>query len=191
MGAEQAPLFLGQALLTVGAKAFHSKTELRRQYKNYRDHYSPRCDVSFFLQDWEDPYNVGGLLRVADGCGVKEVFASGRTPLAPDPQIAVTSMGAHRRLEIKHLGRHEEAAVEIASRGWTLVAVEIAPDAVVYTDYPWQGKICLVLGNEGAGVYGSVMKLCGASVYIPLLGKGRSLNVHVAAAIVAFEALLG
>lgn len=143
------------------------------------------------MQDWEDPYNVGGLLRVADGCGVREVFASGRTPLPPDPQIAVTSLGAHRRIEIEHLGHNEAAAAKIVERGWSLVAVEIAPDAMVYTDYPWRGKICLTLGNEGAGVYGSVMKLCEAAVYIPLLGKGRSLNVHVAAAVVAFEALLG
>jgi tRNA(Leu) C34 or U34 (ribose-2'-O)-methylase TrmL len=34
------------------------------------------------------------------------------------------------------------------------------------------------------------MKLCDSAVFIPMAGKGRSLNVHVAAAIVAFEATL-
>jgi tRNA G18 (ribose-2'-O)-methylase SpoU len=47
-----------------------------------------------------------------------------------------------------------------------------------------------VLGNEGAGVYGSVMKQCDSAVFIPMAGKGRSINVHVAAAIIAFDAVL-
>jgi tRNA G18 (ribose-2'-O)-methylase SpoU len=35
-----------------------------------------------------------------------------------------------------------------------------------------------------------VMTQVDASVFIPMAGKGRSLNVHVAAAIVGFEACL-
>ena len=47
-----------------------------------------------------------------------------------------------------------------------------------------------MLGNEANGVYGSVMKHRDGAVYIPMLGKGRSLNVHVAAAIVGFHVRL-
>ncbi len=67
------------------------------------------------------------------------------------------------------------------------MAVEIAEGAVPYTDYEWPEKVCLVLGNEVNGVYASVMKHRDGAVYIPMFGKGRSLNVHVSAAVVAFD----
>jgi tRNA (guanosine-2'-O-)-methyltransferase len=65
--------------------------------------------------------------------------------------------------------------------------VELAEGAELYTDYEWPEKVCLVLGNEVNGVYTSVMKHRDGAVYIPMFGKGRSMNVHVSAAIVAFH----
>jgi len=116
---------------------------------------------------------------------------SGRTPVPPDPQIGVTSLGHHRRVSWRELGRNEEAAIKLKEEGYTLVAVEIADGAVHYMEYTYPEKVCLVLGNEVKGVYGSVMKHCEAAVFIPMSGKGRSLNVHVAGAVVAFQAMLG
>ncbi len=146
--------------------------------------------LAFLLQDWDDPYNVGGMFRIADACGA-ELFASGGTPSPDHPQVGVTSMGGHRRVRFAHLGKHEEAALELKARGYTLIAVEIASEAVHYMEFDYPEKTCLVMGNEGKGVYSSVMKHCEAAVMIPMCGKGRSLNVHVAAGIVGFQAILG
>ena len=52
-------------------------------------------------------------------------------------------------------------------------------------------KVCLVLGNETKGVYRQTLALCDGAVYIPMYGKGPSMNVHVAGALVAYQALLG
>ena len=57
--------------------------------------------------------------------------------------------------------------------------------------YPYPAKTCLVLGNEQTVVYQQILKHCDGSVFIPMAGKGRSMNVHVAASIVAYEVLLG
>ncbi|MBS1723797.1 MAG: tRNA methyltransferase [Armatimonadetes bacterium] len=131
------------------------------------------------------------MFRVADGVGASLIVTTGHTPHPPDPMIGVTSLGHHRRIPFRHHQSHEAGALELKAAGWTLIAVEIAEGAVAYFDFHFPQKTCLVLGNEVNGVYGGVMKHCDAAVYIPMLGKGRSLNVHVAAAVVAYRAQFG
>lgn len=172
------------------SKTIQSKSGVRDLKRIVLKQYEDRPDLAFFLQEWDDPYNVGGLFRVADACGARELFMSGHTAVPPDPQISVTSLGHHRRIPFRHFKRHEEAAEAALAAGYSLVAVELAEGAVDYTQFEWPSKVCLVLGNEVKGVYGAVMKHCAASVYVPMFGKGRSMNVHVTAAIVAFRALL-
>lgn len=147
--------------------------------------------LAFLLQDWEDPYNVGGMFRVADACGAAEMILTGRTPAPPHPQIGVTSLGHHRRVSWRQITRYDDACRKLKEEGYHLVAVEIAEGAEHYMHYSYPEKVCLVLGHEGAGIYPSVMRQCDGAVFIPMAGKGRSLNVHVAAAVVAFQALLG
>lgn len=172
-------------------KTIRKKTQLRQLYKEHAGDYRP-MQLAFLLQDWDDPYNVGGMFRIADACGAHEIVMCGKTPTPPHPQIHVTSMGQHRRVTWRHLGaKSDEAAKALKAEGYSLVAVEIAEGATHYMEFEYPEKLCLVLGSEGAGVFGNVMKQCDGAVFIPMAGKGRSLNVHVAAAVVAFEVLLG
>lgn len=171
-------------------KTIRSKTGARQLQKRLLEEHPPSVELAFLLQDWTDGYNVGGLFRVADACGAVEVVLAGRTPVPPDPMIGVTSLGNHRRVRWRHIERYEDAAQTMKAEGWSLVAVEVADDAVHYAEFTYPPRTCLVLGNEQTGVYEKVLRLCDAAVLIPMAGKGRSLNVHVAAAIVAFQALL-
>jgi 23S rRNA (guanosine2251-2'-O)-methyltransferase len=171
-------------------KQIRTKTGIRKVFKEYKDQRNP-IDLVILLQDWDDAYNVGGMFRVADACGASELILTGKTPqVGESPQLAVTSMGAHRRVRWRNFDKPVDACLQLKEEGYSLVAVEVAEGAEHYMDFEYPDKCCLVLGNEGAGIYGKVMKLCDAAVFIPMAGKGRSLNVHVAAAIVAFEASL-
>jgi len=171
-------------------KTIRSKTGVRKLMKKASNRRND-IQLAFFLQDWDDAYNVGGMFRVADACGAKELILTGKTPAPPTPMVSVTSLGAHRRLPFRQIERYDDAAKKLIAEGYTLVAVEIAEGAVDYMEFDYPEKTCLVLGNEGAGVYSTVMKHCSHAVYIPMAGKGRSLNVHVAAAVVGFQAILG
>jgi tRNA (guanosine-2'-O-)-methyltransferase len=169
-------------------KTIRSKTGARKLQKEFLAEHEPRIELAFFLQDWDDPYNVGGVFRVADACGASIVL-TGKTPAPPHPQISVTSLGNHRRVPTRMIERYNDAADELRGEGFSLVAVEIAEDAVPYQSFTYPSKLCLVLGNEVHGVYDSVLQRCDAAVFIPMAGKGRSVNVHVAGAVVGFHAL--
>ena len=171
-------------------RQIRKKTELRQARKEFEVDHPIRLDLVFLLQDWDDGYNVGGLFRVAAACGAKELILVGKTPAPPNPMIGVTSLGMHRRVPHREFRKWDEAVSVLRSEGYTFVAVEVADNAEHYMAFEYPPKTCLVLGNEGAGITPGLLRACDASVMIPMYGKGRSLNVHVAAAIVAFEAMM-
>ena len=84
----------------------------------------------------------------------------------------------------------DEAAATLKAEGYHLVALETAQGAACYLEYHYPEKVCLVLGNETKGVYSQTLSLCDGAVYIPMYGKGPSMNVHVAGALVAYRALM-
>ena len=58
------------------------------------------------------------------------------------------------------------------------------------TDYKkidYQGKIAIIIGNEGNGMSRLVKESCDFIASIPMYGKVNSLNASVAAGIVLFE----
>jgi 23S rRNA (guanosine2251-2'-O)-methyltransferase len=167
------------------------KVEVKRLFEAALELYPPRCELVFVLQSLEDPLNVGSLFRIADACGVRELILTGRTPTPPHEVIDRTSRGHDRRIPWQHVPQVEAALDALRGQGYHLVALETARGACCYLDYPYPSRVALVLGNEAAGVHASTLSRCEGAVYIPMYGKGPSLNVHVAAALVAYQALLG
>lgn len=170
-------------------KTIHSKTGVRELVRKFHDEHPRKREIAFLLQDWSDAYNVGGMFRVADALGAAELVLSGKTPAPPNPMIAVTSMGGHRRVPFTAILDNVEAALSLKNEGFSLVAVELADEAVSYLEFEWPEKVALVIGNEQRGVYGKVMQHVDAAVFLPMAGKGRSLNVHVAAAVIGFHVM--
>jgi tRNA (guanosine-2'-O-)-methyltransferase len=70
-----------------------------------------------------------------------------------------------------------------------IVALEVTDQCSPYyaADYP--RRVALVLGNEDHGVTRACLGLCDSAVFVPMYGKGRSLNVHVSLAVVGYHLL--
>lgn len=167
------------------------KVETRRLFARAAQEYSPQREVAFLLQSLEDPLNVGSLFRIADGCGAVELVFTGKTPTPPHEVIDRTSRGHDRRVRWRRVARTDEACDNLRAEGYHLVALETAQGARCYLEYPYPKRVCLVLGNETGGVYASTLAKCDGAVFVPMYGKGPSLNVHVAAAVVAYHVLSG
>jgi tRNA (guanosine-2'-O-)-methyltransferase len=167
------------------------KVEVKKLFAAAATCFAPRCELVFVLQSLEDALNVGSLFRIADACGVTQMIFCGRTPTPPDAVIDRTSRGHDRRVPWRRVPQIEVALDELRSAGYHRVALETAQGAQCYLDYPYPERVALVLGNETDGLYPATLGRCDGAVYIPMYGKGPSLNVHVAAALVAYQALIG
>ena len=167
------------------------KVEARRLFQEAAEQYPPQVELAFLLQSMVDPRNVGSLFRIADSCGARELVFTGRTPVPPDEEIDRTSRGHDRRVPWRRIPRIDQAASCLKEEGYHLVALEMAQGTRCYLDYPYPPKVCLVLGNESKGVYPATLQHCDGAVFVPMHGKGPSMNVHVAAALVAYHAMIG
>lgn len=135
------------------------------------------------------PVNVGSVFRIADALDAAEVVLTGITPTPPHPTITKVGRGKERRVPWRYMER-PEAAIETARReGFWLVALEITDTCQPYYTVDYPDRVALVLGNEDHGVTRASLSLCDTAIFVPMYGKGKSLNVHVSLAVVGYYLL--
>ncbi len=164
-------------------------TDLKRFLRAYRRRHPPEREVAALLQSVEYPVNVGSIFRLADGAGLRELVLSGITPRPPHPTIDKVGRGKISRVDWRFIEDPVAAAGQLKEEGYHLVAVELAENAVPYHVYDYPDRVCLVVGHEDHGVTRATLAACDGAVFLPMYGKGLSLNVHVALSIVAYQAL--
>lgn len=162
-------------------------TTLKRFVRDFRRAHPLRHEVVLVLQSVAYPVNVGSLFRIADACRVSEVVLTGITPTPPNATISKVGRNRDRDVPWRYVERAEDVLAEMRGGGFHVCAVEIADKAVPYYEFDYPERLCLVLGNEDHGVTRSALALCDSAVFVPMYGKGKSLNVHVSAAVVLYH----
>lgn len=163
-----------------------SKTQVKHLNQAYAAKVS-RPEICFVLQDVTDAINVGSLFRTADAAGVAEVILTGQTPQPPHPQLNTTARGLERSVPWTYFAEFSDAIAQLKQNGYQIVGIEIDTNSQLYSDLAYPAKVALVLGNEALGIYKKNLALCDDLVHIPMFGKGQSLNVTIAGAILAYH----
>ena len=157
------------------------------------------------LHNIRSTYNVGAILRTAEGFGVSKVILSGYTPkvhdtnLLPhlraklDKEIHKTALGAEDMLDIYSCSDIKKELNELKKQGWQVVGLEnnIEDSRLCkITDKSigdmLSDKIVLVLGEEVNGIDYSLYDIIDLFLEIPMKGKKESFNVSVAAGIAVY-----
>ena len=146
-------------------------------------------ELAIVCQSVGYPVNVGSIFRIADALNAAEVLLTGITPTPPNPTIAKVARDKEQRVPWRYFAQPEEALRALRDRGFWLAALEITEDALPYYTVDYPGRVALVLGNEDHGVTRSCLSLCHTALYVPMYGKGKSLNVHVSLAVVGYHLL--
>lgn len=164
-------------------------TVLKRFFRDYRRSHPSTRDLALVLQSVAYPVNVGSLFRIADAVKANKMFLCGVTPLPPNPTIAKVGRDKHHKVNWYHEERAENILATLRNEGYFICALEITDRAIPYFEQSFPQKVCLIVGNEDHGVTRSALAECDSSVFVPMYGQGRSLNVHVAAGIVLYHIL--
>jgi len=162
-------------------------TALKRFLRDYRRAHPLERDLALVLQSVSYPVNVGSLFRIADAVRVSQMFLCGATPLPPNPTIAKVGREKHHNVNWYYEERTEDVLARLRQEGYFVCALEITDRATPYFEQRFPQRVCLVVGNEDHGVTRAALAECGSSVFVPMYGQGRSLNVHVAAGIVLYH----
>lgn len=141
------------------------------------------------LDNIRSAWNVGSILRSADGFGFDHAYLCGITPTPEIDAVTKTSLGAE---DYVTWSQHKDAVKLIQGlkkEGWKVIALEEDERAVSVSSFsPAKQKtpIVLILGSEVTGVDPGLLETCDEVLYIPMLGQKRSFNVAIAFSIAAF-----
>lgn len=139
-----------------------------------------------FLEDVQDPGNVGTIIRTADAAGYTGVIVSDKSADIYSLKTLRSMQGSHFHLPIYRMSSQallketKEAAVPV-------LATTLSKDSVDYRELPSIENFVLVMGNEGQGISPLMAESADQLVHISMKGQAESLNVAVAAGILIFH----
>lgn len=139
------------------------------------------------LDNIRSAWNVGSILRSADGFGFAHAYCCGITPTPDNEAVTKTSLGAEDSVTWSY---HKDAVKLVRGlkrEGWIVYALEDDERAIELQSSEAGGEgIVLIVGNEVTGVDPGLLDLCDAIYRIPMRGAKKSFNVAIAFGIAAF-----
>ncbi len=139
------------------------------------------------LVDVADPGNVGTIIRSAEAAGLAGVVVCGNSVDVSNPKVVRSSAGAvfgvptveadDAVVILEHLGRTGRRRLATRAEGGESLF-----------DADLTGPTAIVLGNEAHGLGEGLDAVVDGWITIDLVPPAESLNVAMAASIVAFEA---
>lgn len=163
--------------------------DLKRFLRDFRRANPPTRQVAAVLHSVAYPYNVGSIFRLADGARMSELVLTGISPTPPHPTIDKVGRYKAKNVAWRYESDPLTAIRQFRAEGYRAVALELVDTATPYFRHSYTDRTCLIVGNEDHGVTKAVLNVCDEAVFVPMYGKGRSLNVHTALAIVTYHIL--
>ena len=147
------------------------------------------AEVEALLDNIRSVFNVGNILRTADGAGIRHIHLCGITPTPNNPKLAKTALGAERSVPWTQYRDGLAAAVSLRKQGLRLWALEGGSRAESLFDARAALKgppIVLVVGSEISGVDPCILEHCERVFCLPMEGMKNTLNVAVAFGVAAY-----
>jgi len=135
----------------------------------------------------QDPGNLGGLLRTADGAGASGAYLAAGCADPFSWKALRGSMGSALRLPLVRGLETEAVLARLEARGVPVFATS-ARGETRYDEADLAGPAAVLLGREGSGLSEGLCRRATGRLSIPLARGVESLNVGVAAGLVLFEA---
>lgn len=138
-----------------------------------------------FLDNIEDPHNLGAIIRTANLAGAHGVIIPKNRAVGLTATVAKASAGALNYTPVAKVTNLSQTIEELKKEGLWFVCADM--DGEIMYRQNLTGPIGLVIGNEGEGVGRLVKSKCDLVARIPMQGDIDSLNASVAAGVLAYE----
>ncbi len=138
--------------------------------------------ITIYLEDINDPGNMGTILRSLDWFGYENVYCSPNCVDVFNNKTVMASMGSVFRVK-----SHTITLSELCKKFTFDDIIGATLDGENLYSYPFDKKSIIVLGNEANGITIDTLKQINKSISIPKKGNAESLNVSIATSIILNE----
>lgn len=141
------------------------------------------------LDRLQDPGNIGTIIRTAEGAGIgAAVFIKGTCdPFSP--KVVRACAGSILRVPLLFSDSAEDFLKAADEAGLSIAVTDVDRGTPYYEAglFGKNGRLALIIGNEGNGVSRTFTDAADILVNIPMKGKLESLNASIAAALLMYE----
>ena len=151
-----------------------------------------RGELTVLLDNIRSAWNVGSILRSADGFGFTHAYLCGITPTPDGPAreaVTKTSLGAEDSVTWSYQNDAVKLIHGLKKEGWKIWALEESEKATSISQAPSLNPdehAVLIAGSEVTGVDPELLDLSVEIFYIPMRGEKKSFNVAMAFSIAAY-----
>ncbi len=142
---------------------------------------------TLYLDNIQDPGNLGTIIRTADWFGVENVICSPDCVDVFNPKVIQATMGSFLRIRVFY--ESGDSFFQKIKPHITIAGALLGGEDLFSTKLPTDG--ILVIGNESKGISEGIQKYISRKLVIPKKGKHKnlpeSLNASIAAAIFLAE----
>ena len=165
---------------------------------SYRAKEERRKNVAVLLDNIRSAWNVGSILRSADGFGFTHAYLCGITPTGDNEAVTKTSLGAEDSVPWSYHKDAVRLVKGLKAEGWKVYGLEEDARAVPFESDSLLSQIreqdssgkptfqMLIVGSEVTGVDPELLDLCDQIFFIPMRGEKKSFNVAIAFSIAAY-----
>lgn len=133
----------------------------------------------FVLDGVGDPGNLGTIIRTLDWFGFTQLLCSQECADFYNPKTIASTMGSFTRVDV-HYAKLEEVLHGLNA---PIYGASMDGESLYETKIPSHAAI--VMGSESHGIGAEIQKMLTHKITIPKKGKAESLNVAIAAGIIA------
>ena len=139
-----------------------------------------------FLEDIQDPGNLGTMLRSGEAAGITAVIANRGTVDLYNPKTIRATMGSIYRVPFFTADDFEQTLLSMKEQGMRLYAAHLKGSRL-YDEADYRLKCGFLIGNEGNGLTEAAAALADEYIRIPMEGSVESLNAAIAASVLMYE----
>lgn len=134
--------------------------------------------ICLFLDQIQDPGNLGTIIRIADWYGINKIYCQKGTVDLFNCKTLQATMGSYLRVQLEYLS---DVASFFRNNSKQVFGTFLKGENIYTTDLNTEAII--VIGNEGNGISEEIAPFIQKKITIPKIGGAESLNAGVATAI--------
>jgi len=130
-------------------------------------------------------HNLGAILRTAESAGVDCVVVPKRSSVGLTATVHRVSMGGSIYVPVLRASLYSTLKA-LKMEGIHVIGVDPVGSKPYFSE-DLTGSVAFIMGGEDKGIGQGLLQKCDSIVHIPMLGRLKSLNLSVAAAIILYE----
>ena len=142
-------------------------------------------DKILILDHILDPHNFGAIIRTAVAARFNAIIIPNDRQVLVNSTVVKTSVGAVFDIDIVLVTNLNNTIKILKDNGFWIYGTVMSGED--YREVDYNGKVCLIIGNEEKGMSKLVKESCDFLITIPISPKIDSLNASVAAGILIYE----